>query len=120
MFVPTDAIALDWYVWKIQAYIWWCGDDVCDCTEPLIDVITPNEKAGYPWIERTTIWRGTFRSRDSERGGDPQEELIAACDRYGIKPITVGDVDTVYYGRPPDGFLERDDVRPLIARLRPA
>jgi hypothetical protein len=79
-----------WHRWRstrIVASMWWCGDDDCDCTKPVIERITPNHVAGYPWIHRETLWEGTFRT---DSGLYPEErqqqyaELRDACHQYGI------------------------------------
>jgi hypothetical protein len=82
---------------RVEVYLWWCGDEICDCTQPTADVIVPKI---YPNIAREVIWQGTFHS---ESGGrlEPEEyeqrekELKAAAkffnvtleDDYGSKPI---------------------------------
>jgi hypothetical protein len=70
---------------RLQAYIWWCGDEDCDCTCPQIDRVTP--RAGHPgWINRERLWTGTFHSRaDREESAEQVKELEAAADRYGIE-----------------------------------
>ena len=79
----------DWETERTVAHIWWCGDDECDCIQPVIERITPNREAGYPWIRRETIWAGTFVSRGSYWTDGPdddalEKELQAACQERGI------------------------------------
>lgn len=50
---------------RIEAYIWYCGDEICDCTQPVIEKIEPNLKVGFPWVMRTRLWEGTFYSQPS-------------------------------------------------------
>jgi hypothetical protein len=53
-----------WIAGRLNAYIWWCGDDYCDCTQPTLERITPNLQMGFPWIHRETLWQGTLVSGD--------------------------------------------------------
>ena len=32
----------DWLYPHLEARLWWCEDEECDCTQPQIDRITPN------------------------------------------------------------------------------
>lgn len=78
-----------WRTPRIQAHLWYCGDQECDCTHPVIERITPNVDAGYPWIRRETLWEGTFLSNTWEYSTEEREELQyapfrAACQRYGV------------------------------------
>lgn len=82
----------EWQTEWIQAYIWWCGDEHCDCSEPHIDHVTPNRKAGYPWINRKNLWAGTFET-DGEGRESQAVELKQAADRFGIQ------LDEEHYGR---------------------
>lgn len=69
----------NWGASYVYADVWWCGDYHCDCTQPQIEIIRPNRKAGRPWIEREVIWSGTFRSWSSdEHPGDADRELADA------------------------------------------
>lgn len=65
----------------MRAHVWWCGDDVCDCTQARIEGATRRGPGGSPWYEET-LWTGTFRSGwpceydESERAeGGPTTEL---------------------------------------------
>ncbi len=87
--MSPSAAQKQWLKPRIVAEIWWCGDDYCDCTEPMIVRITPNLKAGYPWIHREVLWSGEFLT---ETGGYSPEEirerqyepLRRECRRFGI------------------------------------
>lgn len=76
---------------ELVAAIWYCGDDYCDCTQPVIERITPNHRAGYPWIRRDRVWEGRFLT---DTWGYTSEDLEAmqygplreACQQYGIEP----------------------------------
>jgi len=77
----------EWLTPRLIAHVWWCGDDMCDCQQPLIERIDPNGRAGFPWIRRTKLWEGEFTS-----GAEPgtserlERELKEAAARYGIEP----------------------------------
>ncbi len=83
MLDPLEA----WNTERVVAEMWWCGDAVCDCTQPIIDRITPNRDAGYPWIRRERLWDGSFHSNAT-----PEEilaqwaELLGARERFGAVP----------------------------------
>lgn len=66
---------------RIVAEIWNCGDDVCDCNQPQIHRITPNDNCGYPWIKRERLWEGTFQT-DGEGLKLMKKELKEAVDKY--------------------------------------
>ena len=76
-----------WHTTRIVASMWYCGDDYCDCTQPVIERITPNHAAGYPWIRRETLWSGTFLTDTWQRPEERQQqfaEIREACHQYGI------------------------------------
>lgn len=87
--MPTPQQYADWQSARIVAQLWWCGDEECDCTQPMIERITPNRRAGYPWILRDTLWEGEFITDTWEYGREEREErqyapLRAECERIGI------------------------------------
>jgi hypothetical protein len=67
-----------WASTRFVAIAWWCGDEVCDCTQAQIDKVTPNVTAGYPWIARERVWEGEFFS-DGEPGA---REELRACRAF--------------------------------------
>jgi hypothetical protein len=70
-----------WWV----ASVWWCGDDYCDCTQPIVELVEPNFRAGYPWVKRERHWEGTFET-DGE--GDSEvwrRELAEVAPRFHLK-----------------------------------
>lgn len=74
-----------WLETKLQAYIWWCEDEVCDCHQPVIEEISPNHKARYPYIIRKRLWEGTFHSEPSfEEQLDQEHELALAMERFKV------------------------------------
>jgi hypothetical protein len=79
----------EWLRPRLVASVWWCGDDYCDCTKPVIERITPNTNAGYPWIQREQLWEGRFLTRTYEYAHEEREELQyaplrQACHRLGV------------------------------------
>lgn len=93
-----EAKVLEWETERLVAYIWWCGDDHCDCTQPRIDHISPNRKASYPWIHSKNVWSGTFQS-DGEGRPEQRIELEEAAKRCGI--TLMGTDDDAHYGQCP-------------------
>ncbi len=76
-----------WLAGRVTGYVWYCGDDVCDCTQPVIERLSPNMGAGFPWIHRDRLWEGTFCSgADGQETRDQNAELAEACARFGIQP----------------------------------
>lgn len=74
-----------WLTPRLEAYIWFCGDLDCDCSQPMIEHIEPNLRAGYPWIKREHVWKGTYRAEASmSEYKDQVIELRKACKRYGV------------------------------------
>lgn len=78
-----------WRTSEVVAYVWWCGDEQCDCTEPVIVRVTPNLEAGYPWVRREALWTGQFLSSTFEYSAEERERLQyaplrAACSSHGV------------------------------------
>ena len=61
-----------WRQGYIRAYQWYCGDEWCDCHQPVIERCGPNTDAGYPWLRITRLWEGTFHS---EPNGDERKQM---------------------------------------------
>ena len=53
-----------WDAGCIQAHIWHCGDDTCDCYQPRIDHLVPihHPSLGRPGYRIETLWEGSFIS----------------------------------------------------------
>jgi hypothetical protein len=66
----------EWRSVRYRARIWWCGDDACDCHRPIIERVSPNKYAGYPWVMPVTVWEGTFFSRPDFNDYDVMEREI--------------------------------------------
>lgn len=60
-----------------DAYMWWCQDDVCDCTQYRIERRTPRP---YPnrFFDIELIWEGEFWTDGTGRFGDHTDEDNAA------------------------------------------
>lgn len=86
-------MTVPWEKWDksyVVAEIWDCGDEECDCIQPVINRATPNRTAGYPWIKWERLWEGTFVTQGGIWGGMPEgvtyetlvEDLRAATAEY--------------------------------------
>jgi hypothetical protein len=78
-----------WRTIRVEARIWWCNDEECYCTQPVIERITPNEQAGYPWIRREVLWSGEHFTNTWEYSAEEREQrqfapLRAACQEMDI------------------------------------
>jgi hypothetical protein len=78
-----------WATGEVRAEMWWCMDEECDCTQPIIVRITPNTQVGYPWVRRELLWEGEFLSATYEYTANQREELQyaplrAACAERGL------------------------------------
>jgi len=83
--VRTAADYKRWETPRLYAHIWWCGDEVCNCTQPEVEEIRPNREAGYPWVHRVALWKGTFCSDAEREERDLQRtEIEVAAMEYGI------------------------------------
>lgn len=73
---------------KIQAYQWWCGDDVCDCTQYVIERVTPHAVT-RGFVNRERLWEGPFVSESSALTRGEKAELLrefrSAARRHGIR-----------------------------------
>lgn len=49
----------------ITGFVWWCEDEVCDCTQAVIEAVFEHRESPG-WIWRDVLWRGTFFG-----GGEP-------------------------------------------------
>ena len=79
----------------LVAYMWWCGDDECDCTQPVIERYT--ERGRFFNIER--LWEGSFHSqRDPDERAQQEAEMMEAAARFGIE-LSREDEYSDLYGR---------------------
>lgn len=73
----------DWRVPKLVASMWHCGDEVCNCFEPQIDLVLPG--MAFPLVQRFKVWRGTFHSDpDFEEMQAMRSELMEGSVKFGI------------------------------------
>lgn len=63
---------------RLDGYVWWCGDDYCDCTQPQIMHRLQHPAGGYKDI--TKPWQGTFQT-DGEGYNDAHEWKSAPSAR---------------------------------------
>lgn len=68
---------------SIIGCIWWCEDEICDCTQPEIVRQTP-QPGGFYKFER--LWEGTFVSGPGEDRSMQTVELARAAARFGLVP----------------------------------
>jgi hypothetical protein len=62
-----------WNTPRLEAELWWCGDEVCDCTKPQIVRISPGNQ--YPWVKREAVWEGTFLTHTADYSQAEREQL---------------------------------------------
>jgi len=65
----------------LEARMWWCQDEVCDCHQPQIDRVTANPDDSR-FVRREAVWRGSFKSDGDMEG--LRDELLAAANEHGI------------------------------------
>lgn len=72
-----------WSSTWLEAYMWHCGDDHCNCFQPRIDRVRPG--VHRPWIKRELVWEGTFHSDpDCHEYEQQVDELKRAAEDHGI------------------------------------
>lgn len=62
---------------RIRVYSWWCGDEICDCVQPVVDVLEYLDALDRRKVRR--IAEGPFISNGY---GAPAAEEKAAQDRW--------------------------------------
>jgi len=69
----------------LRGYIWWCCDDYCDCTQPVIERIRSNPRAPRGAVSIDRLWEGAFHSgADRDEARRQQEELSTAAIGFGL------------------------------------
>lgn len=69
----------------LEAELWWCGDEICNCHQPRIQRRAPNPNVTGVW-NISPIWDGTFISNPNEQELEMlREELKVNAARYGIE-----------------------------------
>jgi len=69
---------------SLHPVFWHCGDEVCDCWCPQIELRGRNDR--WPHALISIVWEGTFHSEPtSEEYAEQRAELREACKRYGIE-----------------------------------
>lgn len=87
--MATEAEHARWLAGLVRARLWYCGDDHCDCTEPIIERVTPNLRLGYPAVHREALWVGRFLTDTGDYTEAEREELQygpwrRACADFGV------------------------------------
>ena len=75
---------------RLVGHIWRCGDDECECIQPVIDEVWEQrcEIAGaVVWEGRTErVWEGTWMAEPSRFDLDElRDELTGACERHKLE-----------------------------------
>lgn len=75
------------YPTEIKAFMWYCGDEFCECSQPVIEKFTwrSDELGRRKLIKRERLWEGTFHSEaELEEREEQHRELAAECARRSI------------------------------------
>jgi hypothetical protein len=76
-----------------RGYIWWCGDEWCDCTMPIIEKVKPLSAFGR-FVRRETVWKGTFHSGASaDESREQERELEDAWSRRESLSLATQETD---------------------------
>jgi hypothetical protein len=71
---------------RTRAYLWSCGDDECDCYQPVVERLYRNRLsslAGAVWSVR--VWEGSFHSQpDADEMATMRAELAAAIEYFRL------------------------------------
>jgi len=75
------------YPVETEAFMWYCGDEVCECSQPVVEQYT--YRSDYlgrrKLIDRKRLWEGTFRAgADAGESEAQRRELVAECERRGL------------------------------------
>ena len=68
-------------------FMWYCGDEVCECSQPRIEQRSYREDdlGRRRYCGSQTLWEGQFRSQaEADERADQLRELAEECDRRGI------------------------------------
>lgn len=73
---------------RIVARMWWCEDEVCDCTQPIIERSAPNPADPRFYVHQR-LWEGEFMSggaveQDEGRWEARNQAFIAKAAEFGI------------------------------------
>jgi hypothetical protein len=70
---------------RLEAYRWWCEDEVCDCTQYKIDRITFPK--GRKWAMLDNVWEGRFVTETSAETEDERNERLL---EFGLAALEHG------------------------------
>jgi len=80
---------LPWGSEHLSAYVWYCGDEVCDCSQAQVVRVGPNRTAGPPWVTREPVWEGQFYSDDEQGAEADLQQHLAELEAAGeIEVVT--------------------------------
>ncbi len=107
---------------EVRAYRWWCGDDICDCTQYRIEQVheegIPGSLRGTRFRFRT-LWEGRFRSDSTWIERHEQAEDLRhyrkAARRFGVSLVT--ERFSAPHGERP---ATPSEVQEMVAELREA
>ena len=75
----------EWETTYLIGSMWCCDDEACNCHQPIIELVTPNRKEGFPYTKRDRVWEGTSKSDpDYSELCSLWWELREACYRRGV------------------------------------
>ena len=102
-----------WEIPRLRGEVWYCGDEVCDCHQPQIELIQPH-LGYYPWISHKVIWEGDYKSEPSvDEMAELCRSLHEECTKRSIPCVYQDDdVDHIRrYERP----ATEDEIRDIEA-----
>lgn len=71
---------------RLQAYVWWCQDEVCDCNQPVVELVQRHPTLGGTACKTTRLWEGKYISEpDADEWLEQRAELTFAASRFHIK-----------------------------------
>lgn len=65
----------------IILHIWWCGDDECNCSQPLVELVIDNPSDNR-CVKRTKLWEGTFTS---DPDADEMDKLLNEMKQVALE-----------------------------------
>ncbi len=69
----------------LRAYLWWCGDEVCNCYQPKIELVKPRQWSHLQVYDFKLLWAGDFHSEpEMQEMQDMILELQSKAREYGI------------------------------------
>ena len=63
----------------VSVYMWWCGDEECDCTKPIVEIRSLERPLSPGWESPERIAEGPFVNYS---GGYPEPEELKAQKKW--------------------------------------